>query len=118
MKPTATSIGRPGCNIRAGALLCVLLGGFGLIDTAAAADEVAPPRPPERDSVTAIGWEAVALMQQDRREQRGVPRMVPLLTTPAASQGRLWLGLSRPRQPVEGGASVQLEMVWVIPIGR
>lgn len=65
----------------------------------------------------AMGLEAFALMQRLRREQRGVPKMLPLLAT-RTEHGQLWLGLTRGRSAADGAARLRLEIVWQIPTGQ
>ena len=115
MKPAPThasrSPARPGVGLW---VVYVLLGALGFRCDAMAADG---PTERDMDTTTVVGWQAIELMQRDRREQRGVPRMLPLLSS-RNEQGRLWLGLSRPRRDADGAANVQLEMVWLIPLSR
>jgi hypothetical protein len=70
-----------------------------------------------RNTGMVVGFDALALMQQHRREQRGVPRMLPLLAT-NTERGHLWFGLARERGEAQGASSVRLEMRWLIPLGR
>lgn len=70
-----------------------------------------------RSTGMAVGLDALALMQQYRREQHGVPRMLPLLAT-NTEQGHLWFGLARERGEAQHANAVRLEMRWLIPLGR
>lgn len=65
----------------------------------------------------AMGLDALLLMQRLRREQRGVPKMLPLLAT-RTEHGQLWLGLSRERSARDGTTQVHLQLAWQIPLGR
>lgn len=64
-----------------------------------------------------VGLDALALMQQHRREQRGVPRMLPLVAN-HTEHGHLWFGLARERGDAQNANAVRLEMRWLIPLGR
>lgn len=70
-----------------------------------------------RSTGMVVGLDALALMQQHRSEQRGVPRMLPLLAT-NTEQGHLWFGLARERGEAQTASAVRLELRWLIPLGR
>lgn len=69
------------------------------------------------DAGTVLGLDAFELMRRERREQRGAPRMLPLLAT-RTEHGRFWLGLTRGGSNAAGERAVRLEAVWLIPLGR
>ena len=64
-----------------------------------------------------FGLGALLLMQRERREHRGVPKMLPLLATPTP-HGHLWLGLARERGAAQPSSGVQLQMWWLVPLGQ
>lgn len=66
---------------------------------------------------TAVGLDALRLLQAERRADRNPPRILPLLTT-RSREGRVWLGLSRDRREGDESRGVKLELVWTVPIGR
>lgn len=81
------------------------------------APEPGPAIVAEADPATVLGLDALELMRRERREQRGAPRMLPLLAT-RTEHGRLWLGLTRGGNNASGDRAVRLEAVWLIPLGR
>lgn len=99
---------------------CVLVGPALLAPSVArATDAPDASAAPEAmgDAAMVFGLDALELMRRERRDKRGAPRMLPLLTT-RTEHGRLWLGLTRSAGDASGERSVQLEMVWLIPLGR
>ena len=72
---------------------------------------------PIRSAGLEFGLGALLLMQRERREHRGVPKMLPLLATPTP-QGQLWVGLARERNAAQPSRGVQLQMWWLVPLGQ
>lgn len=123
---TADPSRRPSRCLRraARALLGLALAAAGVVRAQEASDDAAPAGgPSEPRSVpgslrgAAMGLDALVLMQRLRREQHGVPKMLPLLAT-QTQHGQLWLGLARERSPLGGTAQVRLQLAWQIPLGR
>lgn len=110
--------------LAARALLGLVLAAAGAARAQEASDDAVPasgtaePRTvPVSLRGVAMGLDALVLMQRLRREQRGVPKMLPLLAT-HTEHGQLWLGLSRERSPLEGTVQLRLQLAWQIPLGR
>ena len=70
-----------------------------------------------RSTGMVVGLGALALMQRERSEHRGVPKMLPLLATPT-EHGQLWVGLARGRGEAPQSKGVQLQLWWLTPLGR
>ena len=76
-----------------------------------------PDTAPIRQASWVVGLSALALMQSERREHRGVPRMLPLMAA-QTQHGRLWLGLAPERKEAQGSREWRLVACWLIPLGQ
>jgi hypothetical protein len=76
-----------------------------------------PDTAPIQQASWVVGLSALALMQSERREHRGVPRMLPLMAA-QTQHGRLWVGLTPERKEVQGSREWRLMACWLIPLGQ
>jgi hypothetical protein len=71
---------------------------------------------PIRPASWVLGWSALALMHNERREQRGVPKLLPLMAA-QTPHGRLWVGLARERGESRTANGLQIQVCWLVPLG-
>lgn len=117
MKPKPTE--RPSLPIRCVGIVALLLASQ--LAVAQATGPVAPAtvqadETPIRPASWVVGWSALALMHSERREQRGVPKLLPLMAA-RTQHGRLWIGLARERSESRASNGLQLQVCWMVPLG-